>query len=631
MKKGMRKRLLALGAGILMLIGSVPAMAASAKEITEASVQKADDAYYASLKDKDGGNLTGPSLTITKYISSGTDINAADTARPIQGVTFQYVKVGDLYDVTDGTEKCMAYGVTGTFAAAAGLTGTADYVTGSGDNAVYYFKDPDTINEKLREKTKADLETFLKNNNATEETTNNQGIIEDKSVAYGLYLIVEYSTAGAYDVENEEYISITKTQRPFVVALPSSMENDSGAYWEENVTVQVKNSTGKADTEKKIITNAVGSTLTPSTDEAVDTDTVAIGDTVWFRLKGTIPAIPLTSDEKITEYVLTDWLSAGLKPTTNGIRSVTVGGKNSIMLTKGTDFIVVISAKPISSSNGAFGEYDKGSEITFTFTETGLSKLTAWAKDEGNDDRAVYIYYSATVEQNATVGPEGSNNPDDSGNPNQVKLTYKIGSSSEITTDWDKVTVYTFGINLTKKLGDSESLTDTQKNAIEFVLYKEEQNNNKTYYKLAEINGIYYMSEPVATEEAATVLHPQNDGLISIRGLDASENGSSYYLKETGTVSGYHILKEPVKITLTAETGSNAYVADGDSTLDNYTGTVESDDDNGVVQLKVINTKGFTLPATGGAGIWLFVICGALVIGAGCIYFTATRKKYEDK
>lgn len=122
------------------------------------------------------------------------------------------------------------------------------------------------------------------------------------------------------------------------------------------------------------------------------------------------------------------------------------------------------------------------------------------------------------------------------------------------------------------------------------------------------------------------------EGLISIRGLDASENGSSYYLKEIGTVSGYHILKEPVKITLTAKAGSNTYVTDGDSTSNNnYTGTVEGDGDNGVVQLKVINTKGFTLPATGGAGIWLFVICGVLVIGAGCIYFTATRKKYEDK
>lgn len=629
------RKLLALGAGILILTGGAPVTAAQA--VDSASVQKADTAYYQSLQGENGKLTGSPSLTIAKFINLSGDIDKEDTDKPIKGVTFQYVKVGDLYEVTYGTEKIMAYGVTGGFATAAGLIEDADYQSGSGEDVIYYFKDPDAINAAVRKKTKENLASFLTAAGAKTGTTGVDGTFTAKIDGYGLYLIVESDTSGAYDVAGKKAISITRTQRPFVAALPRLVEVKP-PYWEENVTASVKNSTGEAETEKRIVTGTDGN----GKDIVADTDTVSIGDTVKFRLEGTIPAIPSSSDEAIQKYVLTDHISKGLTPVLNKIEVKAFGGTTPPSLTQGTDFKVSETAYTPTVKKDASGqntnvtepEYAGGKTFTITFETAGLIKLNNWAKDGGADERKVYFYYSATVNEDAVIGPKGTGNPANSGNPNEVQLTYKIGTSAEMTTGWDKVTVYTFGIDLTKQLAGSTALSSEQKNAIVFVLYKEDSSHNKTYYTLDLKNGIYYLQNTADSETNATKLNPQSNGLIAIRGLKALEDGSFYYLKELQTVRGYHILKKPVQITITADQGSNTYVTDSDPAREKeYVGTIGTDDtdQDGVVELAVNNTKGFVLPATGGAGIWLFVICGVLVIGAGCIYFMATKKKYEEK
>lgn len=56
-------------------------------------------------------------------------------------------------------------------------------------------------------------------------------------------------------------------------------------------------------------------------------------------------------------------------------------------------------------------------------------------------------------------------------------------------TDWDKVTEYTFGIKADKQLaGSAAAVTDSNKNAITFVLYSTKdgkaETTGRTYYEM---------------------------------------------------------------------------------------------------------------------------------------------------
>ena len=76
------------------------------------------------------------------------------------------------------------------------------------------------------------------------------------------------------------------------------------------------------------------------------------------------------------------------------------------------------------------------------------------------------------------------------GNPNEVQLRYKIGSSADMETEWDKVTEYTFGIDANKQLGGSATtITDANKEHDYFraLFYKEMEQadaSDKTYYEM---------------------------------------------------------------------------------------------------------------------------------------------------
>ena len=96
-------------------------------------------------------------------------------------------------------------------------------------------------------------------------------------------------------------------------------------------------------------------------------------------------------------------------------------------------------------------------------------------------------------------------------------------------------------------------------------------------------------------------------------------------MKEIKTVSGYNLLKEPIAFKLTpSKIDKHPYT----ETNAQYNGVLTTDgDDNGITSLKVINTKGFQLPSTGGMGIGLFVLAGAAVVAAGIIYYVSSGKK----
>ena len=591
-----------------------------------------DAEYFKTLQGKNGALLTGnPSLTISKYINKEGKLEEADTTKPIGGIEFQYGKIGNLYEIQDGDTTVMAYGIQQEVATAAGLQNSADYTHGG----MCFYKDGTVINQAVQEK---DIDTFSSLQLSLEkEKTNDDGQIKaklDEKNQYGLYLVMETNVSEAYvkKAGAKVPVSITRSRNPFVISIPTYITDGTG-YWEEQITANVKNSTDDAEVEKKIVIGD-NEDLTDGKETVADTDTTSIGDTVHFRLKGTVPSIP-ADGKNITKYVLTDNLSKGLTPVTveeegtekgtvkiDGVR--TAGGNQALQLQSGKDYTV--SALSPYKENAS--EYASGNTFTITFTEAGLTKLSAWAKDEGTDNREIYFYYSAVVNENAVVGPKAENAADNSGNPNEVKLTYQIDGNQEMNTSYDKVTEFTFGIDVTKQLnGKTDGITGNNRNEIQFILYSG-KTNAETYYQLKETSegsGIYKMTNDPATKDTATKMSPAAGGKIEICGLEEG----TYYLKEISTIKGYNLLKKPVEIVITGKKGQNNYVADAVNTGNSeYTGALDKKDNtNGKVNLSVNNTSGFQLPATGGKGAGIFAVCGVLVIGVGIAYYMISRKK----
>ena len=632
MRKKLWKSLLAAGTALMMSIGAASLVQAEPPQLTTKPTE-IEAEYFTTLHGKGGEPLTGnPSLTIGKYINVEGNLDKADTTKPIGGIEFQYGKIGNLYEIQAGDTTVMAYGIQKKVATAAGIQDSADYTHGE----MCFYKDGSVINKAVQKK---DIDTFSSLQSSLEKgKTNDDGQIKAKLDAmnqYGLYLVMETNVSEAYvkKAGAKVPVSITRSRKPFVISIPTYITDGTG-YWEEQITANVKNSTDDAEVEKKIVIGD-NEDLTDGKETVADTDTTSIGDTVHFRLKGTVPFIP-ADGKNITKYVLTDNISKGLTPVTvegegtekgtvkiDGVR--TAGGNQALQLQSGKDYTV--SALSPYKENAS--EYASGNTFTITFTEAGLTKLSAWAKDEGTDNREIYFYYSAVVNENAVVGPKAENAADNSGNPNEVKLTYQIDGNQEMNTSYDKVTEFTFGIDVTKQLnGKTDGITGNNRNEIQFILYSG-KTNAETYYQLKETSegsGIYNMTNlTVSDEKDATKMSPAAGGKIEIRGLEEG----TYYLKEISTIKGYNLLKKPVKIVITGATGDNHYVADAENAKkQEYTGDLDKEGNtDGKVTLFVNNTSGFQLPATGGKGSGIFAVCGVLVIGVGIAYYIIARKK----
>ena len=152
-------------------------------------------------------------------------------------------------------------------------------------------------------------------------------------------------------------------------------------------------------------------------------------------------------------------------------------------------------------------------------------------------------------------------------------------------------------------------------------------------------DGLYYVRQKTKNEAEATLFTPAADGRLWICGLE----GDSYELTEVATADGYQLLKEPVTIAIQATdreviasavdtTGKTPlYVGEihsASATVDDQTAqmicdnakvTTDVSSENAMVQLEVINTRGFLLPQTGGRGLYLITILGMLAAGCGCL------------
>lgn len=323
--------------------------------------------------------------------------------------------------------------------------------------------------------------------------------------------------------------------------------------------------------EQNVIIKAtnIGITKTVTDDEKI-VDNYSTIDEITYTIEADIPTYLQNSLSK--NYYIADVLDPSL---TIDIRSLIVYG-----LKDGQE------EKLSRGFNAQYNMQIPNSSETAAF-------ILEFDYDEINKYDELKLIYNAKLNKNAdlVVGPEG--------NKNYAYLNYSNDPYNETslqTQRTDEVAVYTYGIEV--KSVDKEN---TPLPGSEFTLYDEE--GNEKYFIKGE-DAVYYLSDP-EEKGATTNLVVDEEGNLYLYGLDEGD----YTIKQTKAPEGYNLSNKSYEITLVDK--------EPDGVLDEDYSLIFS------------NTKGFTLPVTGGKGTAMIVGIGIMlvVIGVCLLVYKAKKRK----
>ena len=553
------------------------------------------------------------------YVSTGLHDNAVVdklSKYAIQGVEFTYLRVADIAmnnEVVDGQRQVgVLYGFDGSersnaVLSAIGLTASEAHKTENGVN--YYTSD--SLNNKLAAALAANatnvknaLETAVKNGGVAMTETDATGHTSASNMEQGLYLVVETRVPEM----------VTSTCNPFFVSLP--MTTIDGSEWTYDIVIYPKNQTGNPDLSKTVreSKNSTGKhngSLTDISDGFEHTATASVGDTVDYQILSTLPTIT-SKASSLSEYTYIDTMSKGIKYNMNDVvieffRDSACTDKITTWNENSDKFTVVYD--------------DTQNSMTIKMTESGLSEINESESvytdsvKRGYSDCTMRITYAATLTSDAKMG--------DIDNPNEVELTWRRTNSTYFDTLNDCCHVYTYGVDVLKQFSDGKGNIQN----VKFNLH----NDTDDVYIAADLkDGVYYAKGFTAKKSEATTFIPNSSGHIIVKGLE----DDSYSLTETATDKGYVLLKEAVKIVITAK--ENGTCEKCGTKLLTASATVNGKDvtmtdGNAIVPMTVINNPGFDLPKTGGYGTWMFTIGGVALLGAAAFIVVKSRKHKSEQ
>jgi len=346
-------------------------------------------------------------------------------------------------------------------------------------------------------------------------------------------------------------------------------------------------------------------------------NTVEVGDVVEFQVTGAIPGY--NSNWTSPEFYITDNLSTGL--TINDTPNFTLTVSNHEITT--ADYSVQkLDGTDVSTHTG---DLAGGSGYKVVFKEAFLKGIL---------DNPTY-----TITYKAKVGEAARSTEQTHEETNTATLTYSNNptNGSDHGTVEDKTHHYTFAIDATR-FGNSSSKTselikvavDSSGNAI--TAYSESDPIPNNAQPLAgavfTLTGTGYSSEQTSAA----------DGSLLFNNLEVG----TYTLKETSAPAGYMLNTEEVTVVVSATFNEDGTLKDYNITIGgvdtaHYSATTDASevlttitksDSNQTVPFN--NTKGASLPSTGGIGTTLFyLIGGLLVIGAGVVLVTRRRVNNE--
>ena len=303
----------------------------------------------------------------------------------------------------------------------------------------------------------------------------------------------------------------------------------------------------------------------PPIDKTANTDTAGVGDDVTYTLTG--PSVPIyddSYDKSTLKYIITDTMSEGLT------------------FEKETSNITVESV----AADGTRSTLKEITDYAYSFSNQTLTISLTGAQVTAQAGKQIVVTYKAKINEDAAVGSDG--------NDNTVVLEYTNKPGFSITSD-DNKKVYSFKIQVNKKSQDNKPLAG----AI-FDLYADEECTDFVAQETSDSNGI------IEFDDSAKI------------------KAGTYYLKELMAPDGYTLLTSPIKVEIydankEADTYEFEYKVNNEATGHNI-------ENNGTVSIDVVNHSGFSLPATGGMGTYLFTI-GGIVIMAGAAFALIAMKK----
>ena len=266
--------------------------------------------------------------------------------------------------------------------------------------------------------------------------------------------------------------------------------------------------------------------------------------------------------------------------------------------------------------------------VVLNDTKTLIAKETGLPITLTSDD-AVVIKYTAHVNSNAVVTPEGI--------PNEATLIYSNDPNTDGKgkTNPDETNVYPINLELLKVDGKDSTALDGAK----FVLtrlFNEGAGTHTEYAKLDANNKIdtwHHHAEgdgcaaddaahlaAVAAGEVGTVLTTVS-GKINVFGLDAG----SYTLVEIEAPDGYNKLVEGIHFTVNATIDEAADVISSMTGTTNQ-GSITFDPTTATVELSIPNFKGDVLPSTGGMGTTLFYILGGMMVACAAVMLITKKR-----
>lgn len=221
----------------------------------------------------------------------------------------------------------------------------------------------------------------------------------------------------------------------------------------------------------------------------------------------------------------------------------------------------------------------------------------------------ITVEYTSELNDKAKLGNQG--------NVNQGKLEFSNNPNNEQVgkpenpgeTPWDNVIVFTYKVVVDKY---ADSVDGDKLPGAEFTLEKVLKDGSKKTIEVVK----------------------SGDGTsFTFKGLDDGK----YILTETKTPDGYNTIA-PIEFTVTAEHNILWESENRTEILTSLTGNTESGNltftangDKSELATKVVNKKGITLPSTGGMGTYLFYIIGGLLVVISVVLFVVKKRmEYED-
>ena len=371
----------------------------------------------------------------------------------------------------------------------------------------------------------------------------------------------------------------TAVYRPTVAMITPEESNGSWTIM-ENAQVGLKSSPVSL---KKTITAVNGSADTTAVSSDGKRAVAGIGDTVSYKLEVDVPEYPSQSVSRA--FIIKDTLPEGLTLTQDTIKVKTADG---------------VEIQDLSDRIHVEGQ-------VLTIDLTPDSDKTIQNPIDGK--RKLVVTYDAQLNANAVLG--------EAGNVNTASLTYSnnpYDAASATKTVENTATVYTFGIEVTKVAKGTK--TGLQGAKFELKLKDTTQKIGFTG------SGVAYTKAADGTAALTT----GTDGKLTLKGLAPG----TYKLKETKAPAGYVLSAGETEITI-ADTDFNGIPDSKEQPTTDTTTTQTTEKDNGLVSITVENTKGFTLPRTGGIGTVLFSMIGIVLMGSGVLLVAVFLRKRFGK